>query len=170
MAKRGRKKGKHSPAKKRVRAEREVAIKATPESILKKMILVGRGNHPSQAENPASVMVARRIITPTEEHHLKDVARLWKFRNGNPAPSTIRDATGPSDHDSVAKTARYKDAHRVLGVTWCAVIEIAVYQEYPRWLLAEIGLVVGNKKDMERMALFTIGLQRLGRLWGVERR
>ena len=170
MAKRGRKKSKHSPATKRQRAARDVVIKATPESILKKMILVGPGKHPSQGENPASVMVARKIITTTEEHHLKDVARLWKFRNGNPSPATIKDALGPSTHDSDGKTRSYHEVADRLGYTWWAIIEVAVYQEYPRWMLAEIGLVKMTVDDKTRMQQFTVGLQRLSLLWGTRLR
>lgn len=155
-----------SKAQPRKQRKTEITLAATPESTYKKMVLVGRGGDPVLGESPVGVLVARKLISPTDEHHLKDVARLWKFRYGSPAPATIREATGPNDHDSDIKTQRYKDVHRVLGDTWLAVIEVAVYQEFPRWLLAEIGLVQPTANDRERMKQFETGLFRLERIWG----
>ena len=166
MAKRGRKKAR-APAKRRERREQSERIEATPEALMKKVALVGPGNDPAYAESPTGVMVARKIITATDEHHLKDVARLWRFRNGNPSPSTIRDSGGMNDHDSEFKTNRYISAHQSLGQSWWPIIEVAVYQHYPRWLMARIGMVTPARDDAVRERDFTSGLLALSNLWGM---
>ena len=171
MARRG-------PKKSRARGKRRVSSggvgrppgagieRPTPESLIKKLLLVGVGNDPSQAESPATVMVARKIITTSDEHHLKDVARLWRFRYGNPSPATIRDPGGFNDHDSQRKTDSYHQISATLGKSWWPIIEIAVYQQYPRWLLAELGFITMGGPDEERKVLFEDGLSTLSRLWG----
>ena len=162
MAKRGRK-----PAKPRDRRERVDRVEATPEAILKKAILVGAGNNLTMAESPIGVMVARRIITVADECHLRDVARLWRFRNGNPSPTTLSEGKSLSTHDSETKTERYKEVHKALGLSWGPIIDVAVYHEYPRWLLDRLGAKKMAAQDRARMGRFNMGLRELTRLWGL---
>ncbi len=132
MARRG-------PKKSRARGKRRVSSggvgrppgagieRPTPESLIKKLLLVGVGNDPSQAESPATVMVARKIITTSDEHHLKDVARLWRFRYGNPSPATIPDPRGLHDHDSPPKNDSYHPNSATPRQSWWPIIKIAGY-------------------------------------------
>jgi len=166
MAKRGRKKARTTPKK---RKERVIVdrIGATPESIIKKVILVGRGNDPTLGESPIGVMVARKIITPTDEHHLKDVAKLRKFRHGSPTPSALSEGKSPSLFDSEAKTRSYHEAADALGMAYNAIMEVAAHNHYPSWLLAKIGLMRMTKSDEVRMGEFNTGLLVLANLWGM---
>ena len=167
MAKRGRKKAR-TPAKRRERKLPDVPrMEATPESMMKKIFLVGPGNDPVLGESPIGVMVARKIITATDEHHLKDVAKLWKFRHGDPSPATIRERKSPSLFDSEAKTRSYHAAVTAVGTAWAAIIDVAVYNHHPRWLLASCGLLTASEDDRLRQGQFSAGLASLSNLWGM---
>ena len=167
MAKRGRKKAR-VPAKRRERKLPDVPrMVATPESIMKKVFLVGPGNDPVLAESPIGVMIARKIITATDEHHLKDVAKLRKFRHGSVAPATIREPAVPSTFDSEKKTESYHEVVNALGSAYSAISDVAVHNQYPRWLLAHIGLQAPAPVDQMKREQFQRGLVILSNLWGM---
>ena len=166
MARRGRKKSRQ-PAKRREQKPKTTRMEATPEALMKKVLLVGPGNDPVLGESPIGVMVARKIITATDEHHLKDVAKLWKFRHGDPSPATIRERKSPSTFDSEAKTRSYHAAVTAVGTAWAAIIDVAVYNHHPRWLLASCGLLTASEDDIQRQGQFSAGLASLSNLWGM---
>ena len=167
MAKRGRKTGR-KPAKRRERKLPDVPrMEATPESMMKKLALVGPGNDPVLAESPIGVMIARKIITATDEHHLKDVAKLRSFRHGSVGPATIREPSNPSTFDSERKTESYHEVVAALGAAYSAITDVAVHNVYPDWLLAQIGLKTRSRDDQNRFEQFQFGLVILSNLWGM---
>jgi hypothetical protein len=146
--------------------KRKLPVLATPETLRKKHALVGSTGDIALAENPVGVMISRGMISAEDERHLGAVAKLWKFRNGSPSPARVNGHSGPNDYDSEYKTRRYVEMRGALAGDWLSVIEVAVYNEFPRWLLAEIAGEPLGVEDTIRRFRFLNGLAALERKWG----